>query len=80
MILAVVVGMLMVAGVSLVHLMVLAAIGVAAVAAAFVLGLVDDYQLDRLTAFARPEEGARTFGYNTQQARIAIGSGGLVYG
>jgi len=77
-ILAVVVGMLMVAGVSLVHLMVLAAIGVAAVAAAFVLGLVDDYQLDRLTAFARPEEGARTFGYNTQQARIAIGSGGLL--
>jgi len=39
---------------------------------------IDDYQLDRLTAFVRPEEGSRTFGYNTQQARIAIGSGGLL--
>ena len=46
--------------------------------AAFALGLVDDYQVDRLTAFTRPDEGARTFGYNTQQARIAIGAGGLL--
>jgi rod shape determining protein RodA len=77
-ILSIVVGMLAIAGVRLVHLLVLAALGAAAVAAAFVLGLVDDYQIDRLTAFARPEEGARTFGYNTQQARIAIGAGGLL--
>jgi rod shape determining protein RodA len=77
-ILSIVVGMLAIAGVRLVHLLVLAALGAAAVAGAFVLGLVDDYQIDRLTAFARPEEGARTFGYNTQQARIAIGAGGLL--
>ena len=77
-ILSIVVGMLVVAGVRLVHLLVLGLLGVAAIAAAFALGLVDDYQIDRLTAFARPEEGARTFGYNTQQARIAIGAGGLL--
>jgi len=77
-ILSVVVGMLAVAGVRLVHLLVLAVLGIAVVAAAFILGLVDDYQVDRLTAFARPDEGARTFGYNTQQARIAIGAGGLL--
>ncbi len=77
-ILSIVVGMLAIAGVRLVHLLVLAALGAAAVVSAFALGLVDDYQLDRLTAFTRPEEGARTFGYNTQQARIAIGAGGLL--
>ena len=77
-ILSIVVGMLVVAGIRLVHLIALAALGVAAVLAAFVLGLVNDYQIDRLTAFASPDEGARTFGYNTQQARIAIGAGGLL--
>ena len=75
---AVVAGMLAVAGVRLRYLLVLAALAAAAVAVAFLLGLVDDYQVDRLTAFARPDEGARTFGYNTQQARIAIGAGGLL--
>jgi rod shape determining protein RodA len=75
---AIVAGMLAVAGVPIRHLLALGLLGAAAVAAAFALGLVDDYQVDRLTAFARPDEGARTFGYNTQQARIAIGSGGLL--
>jgi rod shape determining protein RodA len=77
-IVSVVIGMLIVAGLRARHLIVLLAAGAAAVAAAFALGLVDQYQVDRLTAFARPEEGARTFGYNTMQARIAIGSGGLL--
>jgi rod shape determining protein RodA len=77
-ILSIVGGMLVVAGVRVVHLLALAALGAGAVVVAFVLGLVDDYQVDRLTAFARPDEGARTFGYNTQQARIAIGAGGLL--
>lgn len=77
-ILAVVLGMLAVAGVRLVHLVVLAVLGGLAVVVAFAVGLVDDYQIDRLTAFARPDEGSRTFGYNTQQARIAIGAGGLL--
>jgi rod shape determining protein RodA len=75
---AIVAGMLALAGVRMAHMLVLAGLAIAAVAAAFALGLVDDYQVDRLTAFARPEEGARTFGYNTQQARIAIGAGGLL--
>ncbi len=77
-IVSIVVGMLVVAGIRMWQLALLGIAGVAAVAAAFALGLVDDYQLDRLTAFARPDEGARTFGYNTQQARIAIGAGGLL--
>jgi rod shape determining protein RodA len=75
---AIVAGMLALAGVRAGHLAVLVVLAVLAVVTAFSLGLVDQYQIDRLTAFARPDEGARTFGYNTQQARIAIGAGGLL--
>ena len=41
------------------------------------VGILQQYQLDRLTAFADPTANPRGIGYNTQQARIAIGSGGL---
>ncbi len=75
---SIVAGMLVAAGTPVRYLVALALAGAAAVVLAFVAGLVDDYQIDRLTAFAQPEEGARTFGYNTQQARIAIGAGGLL--
>ncbi len=40
-------------------------------------GALDDYQVQRLTAFANPGADPRGAGYNTAQARIAIGSGGL---
>jgi rod shape determining protein RodA len=41
------------------------------------VGILKQYQLDRLTAFTDPTSNTRTTGYNTQQARIAIGSGGM---
>jgi rod shape determining protein RodA len=40
------------------------------------VGILAQYQLDRLTAFADPAADPRGIGFNTQQARIAIGSGG----
>jgi rod shape determining protein RodA len=40
------------------------------------VGILKQYQLDRLTAFADPSVDPRGIGFNTQQARIAIGSGG----
>ena len=36
------------------------------------------YQVDRFTAFTNPASNSRTIGFNTQQARIAIGSGGML--
>ena len=39
------------------------------------LGVLEDYQLDRFTAFTDPTADIRGAGYNTNQARIAIGSG-----
>ena len=53
-------------------------VGTALVAAlAIHFDVIKSYQVNRLTAFADPQSGSETFGYNTQQARIAIGSGGL---
>jgi len=44
---------------------------------AFQLGLLEDYQLDRFLAFTNPDLDPRGAGYNTTQARIAIGNGGV---
>ncbi|MFH0244361.1 rod shape-determining protein RodA [Streptomyces sp. HK10] len=41
------------------------------------LGVLDEYQINRFAAFANPALDPSGAGYNTNQARIAIGSGGL---
>lgn len=51
--------------------------GVAGAVAIWQLGLLDDYQIARFAAFANPALDPAGVGYNTNQARIAIGSGGL---
>jgi rod shape determining protein RodA len=70
-------GMIAVAGASrrwLVGLLLAVIVGGFAVAQ---LGLLQQHQLNRFAAFANPELDPRGVGYNTNQARIAIGSGGL---
>lgn len=54
-------------------------IGGAAVAAllAIQLGVLQQYQVDRLTSFINPSADAGSASYNANQARIAIGGGGL---
>lgn len=47
-----------------------------AVVAAIRIPLLDPYQVDRLLAFADPARDPQGIGYQTQQARLAIGSGG----
>ncbi|WP_190020745.1 rod shape-determining protein RodA [Streptomyces hiroshimensis] len=42
------------------------------------LGVLDEYQINRFAAFANPALDPSGVGYNTNQARIAIGSGGLL--
>ncbi|BCL30675.1 rod shape-determining protein RodA [Streptomyces aurantiacus] len=41
------------------------------------LKILDEYQINRFAAFANPKLDPAGVGYNTNQARIAIGSGGL---
>ncbi|MCX4667235.1 rod shape-determining protein RodA [Streptomyces sp. NBC_01381] len=51
--------------------------GAAGAVAVWQLGVLDDYQIARFAAFANPALDPAGVGYNTNQARIAIGSGGL---
>lgn len=71
-------GVLLVGGARVRHLLALAAVGLVAFGMVWQLGLVEDYQVERLAVFldagAVDPQGA---GYNTAQAQLAVGSGGL---
>ncbi|TLS42401.1 rod shape-determining protein RodA [Streptomyces montanus] len=73
----IVLGVLLASGAS--NRWVLGLIGTGALGAIAVwqLGILDEYQINRFAAFANPELDPAGVGYNTNQARIAIGSGGL---
>ncbi len=51
--------------------------GVTAALAAVASGYLKDYQVDRFLAFTNPDLDPRGAGYNVEQARIAIGNGGV---
>lgn len=51
--------------------------GVAVAAAAVTFGFLKPYQVDRFMAFTNPDLDPLGAGYNTEQARIAVGNGGL---
>lgn len=55
----------------------LAAAGVGVATLAIRAGVLKDYQLDRFMAFTNPALDPLGAGYNTEQARIAIGNGGV---
>ncbi|GAA3877463.1 rod shape-determining protein RodA [Streptomyces sedi] len=55
----------------------LVSLGVAGAIVVWQVGLLDEYQINRFAAFANPALDPAGVGYNTNQARIAIGSGGL---
>jgi rod shape determining protein RodA len=74
---AIAAGMFLVAGVSGRQLGALVVICVVLIAAAFQLGVVKDYQLDRIRAFVDRENTPADVRYNLDQAEIAVGSGGL---
>jgi rod shape determining protein RodA len=69
--------LLLVAGARVLHLAVLAVLGLVAVGLAWQLDLVKDHQIERLAAFVDPDADPQGAGYNTAQAQIAIGAGGL---
>jgi rod shape determining protein RodA len=73
----VVITLLAVAGVSVRHLVVLALLGVTFVIAVVNVGLLKQYQVDRLTSFVNQGADARNTTYNTDQSKNAIGNGGV---
>jgi rod shape determining protein RodA len=74
----IVLGILAIAGTRLSWLAVLLAIGVVGAVVAVKVGVLDEYQIDRLLAFANPELDPQGVGYNTNQARITVGAGGIL--
>jgi rod shape determining protein RodA len=76
---AILFGVLLVSGVRLRWLLVLALIGVVGTVGMFKLNVLREYQKERLTAFIDPgaDDSGRGFTYNSRQALIAIGSGGV---
>ncbi len=75
---AVIIGVLAVSGAPKRWVGGLAAAGVALALAVWWLHLLKPYQINRFTAFANPSADPRGAGYNAQQARIAVGSGGFL--
>ncbi|MFC8274035.1 rod shape-determining protein RodA [Streptomyces sp. NPDC057271] len=73
----IVLGVLLASGASNRWVLGLIGAGLAGAVAVAALGLLDEYQINRFAAFANPELDPAGVGYNTNQARIAIGSGGL---
>ena len=73
-----VLGVLAVAGAPALWVGGLVLAGVLVSVSAVQLGVLDDYQVKRFASFTNPELDPRGAGYNSNQARIAIGSGGLL--
>ena len=74
---AIVVGMLIVAGTRLWHLLVLSVVGVIAIVLVFQSGVVEEFQRDRLLVWIDPSSVSKDVRYNLDQSLIAVGSGGL---
>ncbi|MFJ4684893.1 rod shape-determining protein RodA [Streptomyces sp. NPDC091377] len=73
----IVLGVLLASGASNRWIFGLLSAGTAGALAVWQLGILDEYQINRFAAFANPDLDPAGVGYNTNQARIAIGSGGL---
>lgn len=73
----VVIALLAVAGASVRHLIVLALLAVTFIFTIVSLGVLKEYQVERLTSLVSPGDGKRTTTYNTEQSKIAIEHGGF---
>ena len=75
---AIVMGVLLVAGVRAKHIAGLTLLGLTSLVGILNSGLLEQYQRNRLTVFLNPAAGLQAEAYNLNQSKIAIGSGGLL--
>ncbi len=71
------IGMLAVSGAGVRWIIGLLGAGAVVTVVAIKLHILSTYQVNRFSAFANPNADPQGVGYNTRQARIAIGSGGM---
>ncbi len=74
---AILVALLVIAGARARHLVILALIAIVGVVGALQLGVIKDFQLQRLQVFLDPGNAPPKAVWNLQQSEIAIGSGGI---
>ena len=74
---AITLAILAVAGVKSRHLAVLVLLGITLAVVAVNVGVLKQYQIDRLTSFANEGKDAERSGYNQDQSKTAIGNGGF---
>jgi rod shape determining protein RodA len=73
----IVIALIAVAGASVRHLVVLALLALTFIVAIVNLGMLERYQVDRLTSFVGQGSDTRNTTYNTDQSKIAIENGGF---
>ncbi len=71
-------GMMVWRGATLKHFAVVTSILLVLFAGAVWTGLLEEYQLKRITVFLDQDAAPTQAGYNVRQAKIAVGSGGLI--
>jgi rod shape determining protein RodA len=69
--------LLLVGGAKIRHFVTLGVLGSLAIVIVLQVGLLQDYQIQRITAFLDPSPDVRSEAYNLTQATIAIASGGV---
>jgi rod shape determining protein RodA len=74
---AILVGLLAVAGAKGRYLVVLVLLAATGIYAVISLGLLKQYQIDRLTSVISPDTASQTAAYNQDQSKKTIGAGGL---
>jgi len=70
-------GLLLVGGARIRHFLALGGLGLVAILVVLQAGLLQQYQIDRITAFLDASPDVRSEAYNLTQSKIAIGSGGF---
>jgi rod shape determining protein RodA len=68
---------LLVAGAKIRHFVALALLGLVGMLFILQAGVLEEYQIDRITSFLDPNPDVRSEAYNLTQSKIAIGSGGF---
>jgi len=75
--LSIFVGMLFVSGANFFYVLAIMAAAAGGFFGALKMGIIKQYQLDRILIFLRPDVSTAGAGYNLHQSKMAIGSGGL---
>ncbi|MEX0664806.1 MAG: rod shape-determining protein RodA [Acidimicrobiia bacterium] len=74
---AIVIGLLAVAGVRGRYLLILGLLSITSIYAVIEVGVLQEYQLDRLAVFQDTQNATQGSAYNVKQATAALGAGGL---